>query len=193
METKLQRLAKNFLDTADKFEKKVTNYLCGSNKKSDVDAYNKVKASEVLFLYEYNRVFGENIKAALNYDLAESVLEDKNEDVLEPFDPAYLSDKGYEIPQISAKEKKFLHKLSILENKLKKAKVRYEWLERWRCFRVHRFFAGSEYPTYRYVRVNMEENDYSFGTEDEDLVFDGKSSVVVKAVSIWVNSKGIKK
>ena len=58
---------------------------------------------------------------------------------------------------------------------------------------VHKFIGGSEYPTYRYVRVNMEENDYSFGTEKEDLVFDGRASVVIDAVVTWVNSKVVRK
>lgn len=114
-------------------------------------------------------------------------------DVLEPFDPNYLSDKPYEIPQISSYEKKFFHKVSILEKKLRRNKVPFEWLENWECFRVYKHIGESEYPTYRYVRVNMEENDYSFGTEEEDLVFDGRASVVVDAVVTWVNSKIVKK
>ena len=114
-------------------------------------------------------------------------------DVLEPFDPNYLSNKPYEIPEISAYEKKFLHKVSILEKKMRRNRIGFEWLPNWRCFRVHKFIGGSEYPTYRYVRVNMEENDYSFGTEEEDLVFDGRASVVIDAVVTWVNSKVVKK
>ena len=115
------------------------------------------------------------------------------EDVLEPFDPNYVNDKPYEIPQISSYEKRFYHKISILENKLRRKQISFEWLEKWECFRVHKFVGDSEYPTYRYVRVNMEENDYSFGTEKEDLVFDGKASVVVDAVVEWINSKLVKK
>lgn len=109
-------------------------------------------------------------------------------EVLEPFDPAYLSNKGYKIPDISSYEKRFLHKVSIIEKKLRRKGVKYEWLEDWECFRVRKYVLGSEYPTYRYVRVNMDENDYSFGTEEEDLVFDGKASVVVDAVAAWINS-----
>ncbi len=113
-------------------------------------------------------------------------------DVLEPFDPNYISNKSYEIPDISAYEKRFFRKISILENKLRKNKVSIEWLSDWECFRVHKM-ADSGYPIYRYVRVNMDENDYSFGTEKEDLVFDTKVSVVVEAVVKWLNSKLIKK
>lgn len=114
-------------------------------------------------------------------------------DVLEPFDPNYISNKPYEIPQISVYEKRFLHKVSIIEKKLRRNRVSFEWLDNWECFRVHKYIGGSEYPTYRYVRVNMEENDYSFGTEKEDLIFDGRASVVIDAVVTWVNSKVVKK
>lgn len=110
----------------------------------------------------------------------------KLNEVLEPYDPAYLSDKGYEIPEISSYEKRFLHKVSIIENKLRRKGIRFEWMDNWKCFRVSKYVLGSEYPTYRYVRVNMQENDYSFGTEKEDLVFDGKASVVIDAVAKWL-------
>lgn len=111
----------------------------------------------------------------------------KLDEVLEPFDPAYLSDKGYEIPDISSYEKRFLHKVSIIEKKLRRNKVRFDWIPRKGCFRVGKRILGSDYPTYRYVYVNMDTNDYSFGTETEDLVFDGKASVVVDSVLKWIN------
>lgn len=114
-------------------------------------------------------------------------------DVLEPFDPSYISDKPYEIPQITAYERRFLHKVSIIEKKLRRNQIPFEWLENWECFRVRKYILGSEYPTYRYVRVNMEENDYSFGTEKEDLFYDGHASEVIKEVVRWVNSKVVKK
>ena len=56
---------------------------------------------------------------------------DKSKDVVEPFDPAYVSDKGYEIPDISAHEKRFLRKVSIMEKKLRKAHISFEWNERY--------------------------------------------------------------
>lgn len=114
-------------------------------------------------------------------------------DVLEPFDPNYISDKPYETPQISSYERRFLHKVSIIEKKLRRNRIPFEWLENWECFRVHKFIGGSEYPTYRYVRVNMEENDYSFGTEKEDLFYDSHASEVVKEVVRWVNSEMVRK
>ena len=115
------------------------------------------------------------------------------DEVLEPYDPNYISNRSYEIPDISSYEKRFIHKVSILEKKLRRKGVRFEWLSDWECFRVKKFILGSEYPTYRYVRVNMDENDYSFGTEKEDLVFDGRASVVVDAVVTWINSKVVRK
>ena len=115
----------------------------------------------------------------------ETFKEDFNNDITEPYDPAYLTDAPSVDDVVSAADKRFYRKVSILQNKLRKAHVQYEWLDDWECFRVARYF--SEYPTYRYVRVNEEENDYSFGTEKEDLVFDSKVSVVVKAVADWLN------
>lgn len=112
----------------------------------------------------------------------------KLEDVLEPFDPAYLTDKGYEIPEISDYEKRFFRKVSILENKLRKAKVKYEWLENDEMFRVHKYRNGSEYPTYMYVAIYMDENKYAFGGYETDLVVDGKVSIVVDAVKEWVSN-----
>lgn len=108
-------------------------------------------------------------------------------EVLEPFDPAYLTDKPYEIPQISSYEKRFLHKVSIIEKKLRRNHIRYEWMQCKKCFRVWKNILGSEFPTHRYVYVNMDTNDYSFGTETEDLVFDGHASVVVNAVLKWIS------
>lgn len=130
-----------------------------------------------------------------NFEDLDSIYDEfnKKQDVVEPFDPTYVSDKGYEIPELSSREKRFLHKVSILEHKLRRNGVWYDWSERYDCFRVRKFREGSEYPTYRYVGVNMDENDYFFGTEKEDLVFDGKASVVVDAVVRWCNSKLIKK
>lgn len=114
-------------------------------------------------------------------------------DVLEPFDPNYISDKMYAIPELSSYEKRFLHKVSIIEKKLRRNKISFEWMENWECFRVRKYILDSEYPTYRYIRVNMEESDYSFGTEKEDLVYDGRASVVIDAVITWLNSKLVKK
>lgn len=116
----------------------------------------------------------------------------KTTEVLEPYDPEYVVKDSYAIPELSNSEKRFLRKLSILTNKMRREKVRGEWMPRWQCYRLAKYI-NSDYPTYRYLRVNIEENDYSFGTEDEDLVYDGKVSVVVAAAKKWLNSGLLKK
>ena len=104
---------------------------------------------------------------------------------LEPYDPAYLGETE-ERDIISASEKSFFRKVSILQNKLRRSKIGYEWMPSWECFRIQKFI-DSDYPMYRYVRVNVEENDYSFGTEKEDLVFSTRVSEVVEAAKAWLD------
>ena len=120
--------------------------------------------------------------------MTQTNLEAKYEHLVEPYNPEYLSNIPYEVPQLSAYEKRWLRKVSIVENKLVKERIRFEWLADWECFRVRRYVNGSEYPQYRYIRINMDENDYSFGTEKEDMVWDGKISVVMVEVKKWVNA-----
>ena len=109
-------------------------------------------------------------------------------EVLEPFDPAYLTNKGYEIPQLSSYEKRFLHKVSILEKKLRRNGIKYEWLEDDECFRIRKYRLGSEYPVYMYLCIYMDENKYAFGGETEDVCVDGHASKVVEAALKWLNS-----
>lgn len=108
-------------------------------------------------------------------------------DVLEPYDPNYISKKPYEIPDLSSYEKRFIHKVSIIEKKLIRNRIRFEWLHHKGCFRLSKYF-NSDYPTYRYIYINMDENDYSFGTENEDLVYDGHASVVIAAAIDWLQN-----
>lgn len=120
--------------------------------------------------------------------MTQTNLEAKYEHLVEPYNPEYLSNAPYEVPQLSASERRWLRKVSIVEKKLIKERIRFEWLADWECFRVRRYVNGSEYPQYRYIRINMDENDYSFGTEKEDFVWDGKISVVMTEVKKWVNA-----
>lgn len=113
----------------------------------------------------------------------------KLNEVIEPYNPDYLSDKPYEIPQISSYEKRYLHKLSILENKLRRNKIKYEWLERDECFRIRKYKLGSEYPSYMYLSVYMDCNKYAFGGETEDVCVDGHASRVVEAALKWLNAQ----
>ena len=72
-------------------------------------------------------------------------------DVMEPYDPSYVSDKPYEIPQLSASEKAYMRKLSILHNKLRSARLRITSTE-YEEYRIskRRVFKDkpSEYLTY---------------------------------------------
>lgn len=146
-------------------------------------------------LYKWSLKPAKVVKDTSDYDSHGNRVEyeekEVERDLIEPYDPSYLSGTVESTDgnpyRITKWEKRFLQKVSILQNKLRRAKVSCEWDERLQCFRVARYL--TEYPTYRYVRVNVEENDYSFGTEKEDLVYDERVSEVVKAVADWAHSK----
>lgn len=76
----MQRLAKRFLNIADKLNEKVSNYLDGSDSYVDYKAYTEVKNAEADFLAIYNQIYEEGIKPALNYEIAESVLDGYEEE-----------------------------------------------------------------------------------------------------------------
>ena len=76
----MQRLAKRFLNIADKLNEKVSNYLDGSDSYEDYKAYTEVKNAEADFLAIYNQIYEEGIKPALNYEIAESVLDGYEEE-----------------------------------------------------------------------------------------------------------------
>ena len=127
--------------------------------------------------------------------------------VCEPFDPAYLSDKPYEIPDLSDYEKKFYHKMSIVINKLRRNHISFEWLEHDEVFRVKKFRyeeVGSvrnkrtgklvnpqrvynEYPTYMYIAI-YDNKEYAFGGEEEDLIVSTRISEVIEKVIEWLNN-----
>lgn len=76
----MQRLAKRFLNIADKLNEKVSNYLDGSGSYEDYKAYTEVKNAEADFLAIYNQIYEEGIKPALNYEIAESILDGYEEE-----------------------------------------------------------------------------------------------------------------
>ena len=122
-----------------------------------------------------------------------------NDEVEEPFDPAYLTDEPYEIPDISSYEKKFNRKISIIENKLKKNHISFEWLEQHEMFRVGKKRQGdngemSDYYTYQYIAVYMETNEYAFGGWEEDRCVSTRISDVIASVNEWLrnNEPGLK-
>lgn len=115
-----------------------------------------------------------------------------NDSVCEPFDPAYISNKPYEIPDISSYEKKFYHKMSIVINKLRRNHIHFEWLENERVFRVRKFRRNSqrvysEYPTYMYIAI-YDNKEYAFGGETEDLIVSTRISEVIEKVIEWLNN-----
>ena len=119
-----------------------------------------------------------------------------NNSVCDPFDPAYLSDKPYEIPDLSAYEKKFYHKMSIVINKLRRNHIPFEWMEDDEVFRVKKFRytsvnngkpKRSEYPTYMYIAI-YDNKEYAFGGENEDLIVSTRISEVIDKVIEWLNN-----
>lgn len=118
---------------------------------------------------------------------------------LEPYDPAYVTDEPYEIPDISSYEKRFNRKISIIENKLRKNRIKFEWLDRYEIFRVSKFRQDSSgkvsgYPTYQYIAVYMETNEYAFGGWEEDRCVSTRISDVIESVKEWMcnNEPGLK-
>lgn len=116
--------------------------------------------------------------------------------VCDPFDPAYLSDKPYEIPDLSAYEKKFYHKVSIVINKLRINNIQFEWMEDAEVFRVRKFRytsinngkpKRSEYPTYMYIAI-YDNKEYAFGGEEEDLIVSTHISEVISEVIEWLSN-----
>lgn len=130
-----------------------------------------------------------------------------NDSVCEPFDPAYLSNKPYEIPDLSAYEKKFYHKMSIVINKLRRNHIQFEWLEDEEMFRVKKFRyeevgsvrnkrtgklinpqrVYSEYPTYMYLAI-YDNKEYAFGGYETDVIVSTRISEVIEKVIEWLNN-----
>lgn len=111
----------------------------------------------------------------------------------EPYDPEIVSDKGYEIPDISSYEKRFNRKISIIENKLKKNHIRYEWLPQHELFRVGKKRQDengnmSEYYTYQYIGIYMDTNEYNFGGWEEERCASTRISDVIKSVKEWLSN-----
>lgn len=115
------------------------------------------------------------------------------DEVTEPFDPDYLSSTPYEIPDISSYEKRFYHKVSIIENKLRKNHISFEWLAEHEMFRVGKRRQAedgkiSDYFTYQYIAVYMETNEYAFGGWEEDRCVSTRISDVIESVKEWLHN-----
>lgn len=132
----------------------------------------------------YNRLYNITILESEEVTYKETPYEVDRE---EPYDPAYLEEKEDKNPyKLPESEKRFLRKISILQNKLHREHIHYEWMETLECFRVARYI--TEYPTYRYVRIYMDDNMYAFGDSNYDYEVDSNISVVLESVKKWINS-----
>ena len=109
-------------------------------------------------------------------------------DVCEPYDPSYINDKPYEIPQISESEMAYFRKLSILANRLRKEGIRYNSNEynEYQISKRQKFDGReSSYLTYMYLWV--EDGEYLFGTEDKVVFGSTRLSDTVKKAIEWLN------
>lgn len=71
---RLQELARQFLDKADKLNELVSAYLDGSNEKNAVRAYCTVREYDKRFIDALNEYWNEHWQYGLNYELAEWTL-----------------------------------------------------------------------------------------------------------------------
>ena len=72
-------------------------------------------------------------------------------------------------------------------------KEKFEWYGRWQCFRIYRYVSDSEFPTYRYVGYDVDNKDFFYGTEDEDIEYGRDVKVVVEAAYKWQTSEMVLK
>lgn len=116
-------------------------------------------------------------------------IEDEEPDVLEPYDMEYLKAESESGFKLSRTEEHFMARVRKLEDELKRRKVRFEWYGRWRCFRIYRYVSDSEFPAYRYVGYDVDNKDFFYGTEDEDIEYGRDVKVVVEAAYEWQTSE----
>lgn len=108
-------------------------------------------------------------------------IEDEEPDVLEPYDMEYLKAKSESGFKLSRTEEHFMVCVRKLEDELKRQKVKFEWYGRWQCFRIYKYVSDSEFPTYRYVGYDVDNKDFFYGTEDEDIEYGRDVKAVVEA------------
>lgn len=70
----VKRLAKKFLDVADRLNEGVSRYLNGSPAQEDENDYCTVKRAEREFIDAANALYDGRWECCLNYELAESFL-----------------------------------------------------------------------------------------------------------------------
>lgn len=112
----------------------------------------------------------------------------QSDDILEPFDPEYLTNEPYKVPDISSEEMGFFHKVIILQNALRKSRIRATWMPNEQMFRVQKILPWTNTPSYMYIAIYMDTDEYAFGGWEEDLIVDNKVSAVVSAVKKWLTN-----
>ena len=76
----------------------------------------------------------------------------------------------------------WVKKIGRVENHLRRAKIRFQFIED--EFRVERYRKNSDYPQYGYIRVY--DNEYAFGTEELDYNYSPRMTDVLYAVKQWL-------
>lgn len=110
------------------------------------------------------------------------------EETVEPYDPAYLGDEEEEADILSSFEKRYYKRIKLLENKLRKAKIRFDWNSRFDCFIVKKFKNGSDYPVIKNIWVDTDDWTYCFGSDDAE-VYDSNLSLILDKVMSWLGEK----
>jgi len=140
-----------------------------------------------------------DLEGLSNEELLRNSYVREKQEVTEPYDPEYLSDEKYEIPDVSSYEKRFYRKVSIVENKLRKNNIKFTWMERYEMFRVSKLRQDEDgnvsgYPTHQYIAIYMDTNEYAFGGMEEDRCVSTRISDVIASVKEWLfnNEPGLK-
>lgn len=109
--------------------------------------------------------------------------------VLEPIDPGYINGYKFKVPSLG--NEAWIRKVSILQNKLRRHHIRYEWEADSEMFRVWKYRTRNgvedEYPTVMWVGV-YDTGEYCFGGEEEDMIVSRRVSDVVNVVEEWLNN-----
>lgn len=137
------------------------------------------KQTERIIVLTDNRDF-DNHGRQINLNSIAKEKEDAG-DVLEPFDPAYLTEEEDKNPcRLERGEVTVCRMTGILQKKLIKAGLRPVW--NGASFELTRVYRGVEME--RYCWIDEEDNTYCYGTSEDCLVY-GKSvqEIIDKAVN----------
>ena len=133
------------------------------------------------------RVLTDNRILTSKGEVAKPIYKDQLGDMLEPFDPKYLSNENEEEEIIEDSEKTFFRKLNLITGKLKRLKICPEFYARWSCYKIYKTIGGRTLE--RFVWVDSDDWTYNFGTAEEALVSDTNVGVVVEEIAKWVGKR----